>query len=167
MTVAIGLIAFAAPVDAGSSGAAPTSAQAGRSAPPRSAMPSRLTRGPSEQPTADDERRELRELAAARFEAAARTRTRAARTRRDAPGATDIVWAALAECESNTNPRAVSRTGKYRGAFQFSLSTWRSLGYGGDPIDHAYNTQLKAAKELQARSGWGQWPACARQLGLR
>ena len=27
-------------------------------------------------------------------------------------------------------------------------------------------TQLQAAKRLQARSGWGQWPSCARRLGL-
>ena len=76
------------------------------------------------------------------------------------------VWAALARCESGGNPRAVSSTGKYRGAFQFSIATWQSLGFGGDPIDHSYEVQLQAAQKLQARSGWGQWPSCARKLGL-
>lgn len=76
------------------------------------------------------------------------------------------VWGALARCESGGNPRAVSSTGKYFGAFQFSLSTWQSLGYSGNPIDHPYETQLAAAQKLQARSGWGQWPVCARKLGL-
>lgn len=76
------------------------------------------------------------------------------------------VWTRLAQCESGGNPRAVSKSGKYRGAFQFSLSTWRSIGMSGDPIDHPYSVQLAAAKRLQARSGWGQWPTCARRLGL-
>ena len=76
------------------------------------------------------------------------------------------IWRALAVCESGGNPRSVSASGRYRGAFQFSLSTWHSLGMGGDPIDHSYAVQLDAAKRLQARSGWGQWPSCARQLGL-
>ena len=75
-------------------------------------------------------------------------------------------WAALAACESGGNPRARSSSGLYFGAFQFSIATWRSLGYGGNPADHSYGTQLEAAKRLQARSGWGQWPRCARRLGL-
>lgn len=79
----------------------------------------------------------------------------------------DRVWAALAACESGGNPRAVSRNGRYSGAFQFSASTWQSLGYGGVAGDHPYAVQLEAAKRLQARSGWGQWPRCARRLGLR
>ena len=95
----------------------------------------------------------------------AASRARATRdARRGAAG--DGVWQRLAECESHNNPRAVSSSGKYRGAFQFSIPTWRSLGYSGDPIDHPYATQLQAAKRLQARSGWGQWPSCARRLGL-
>lgn len=77
------------------------------------------------------------------------------------------VWAALARCESGGNPRAVSASGTYRGAFQFSLATWRSVGMTGDPIDHSYGEQLAAAQRLQARSGFGQWPACSRKLGLR
>lgn len=76
------------------------------------------------------------------------------------------VWAALARCESGGNPTAHSRSGRYHGAFQFSLATWRSVGMSGDPHTHSYAEQLAAAKRLQARSGWGQWPACARKLGL-
>ena len=37
----------------------------------------------------------------------------------------------------------------------------------GNPVDYDYGTQLAAAQRLQARSGWGQWPHCARRLGLR
>lgn len=77
------------------------------------------------------------------------------------------VWGALARCESGGRANAVSRSGKYFGAFQFSLQTWRAMGMSGSPIDHPYETQLAAAQRLQARSGWGQWPHCSRRLGLR
>lgn len=82
------------------------------------------------------------------------------------PPATGDVWGALAACESGGNPGAHGGGGRYHGAFQFALATWRSLGYGGDPHEHSYEVQLEAAKRLQARSGWGQWPRCARRLGL-
>jgi hypothetical protein len=85
-----------------------------------------------------------------------------------APGATDDdTWAALARCESSGNPSARSGNGRYSGAFQFSDATWQGLGYEGRAADHPYGVQLEAAKRLQARSGWGQWPRCARRLGLR
>ena len=93
-------------------------------------------------------------------------RTTVARPARPKPQVTGDVFWKLALCESGGNPRAVSSTGKYRGAFQFSLATWRSVGMAGDPIQFDYETQLIAAKRLQARSGWGQWPQCARKLGL-
>ncbi len=80
---------------------------------------------------------------------------------------TDDVWAALSRCEAGGRPNAVSRSGKYFGAFQFSLGTWHSMGMPGNPIDFPYEVQLDAAKRLQARSGWGQWPVCSRKLGLR
>jgi hypothetical protein len=75
------------------------------------------------------------------------------------------VWAALAHCESGmTN----ADTGNgYYGYFQFLPSTWRSVGEVGLPTDYGYSHQRAAAQTLQARSGWGQWPACSRALGLR
>lgn len=77
------------------------------------------------------------------------------------------IWTALGNCESGNNPKAISGNGKYHGAFQFSLSTWRSVGGTGSPTDFSYDYQLKLAKKLQAKSGWGQWPRCSRRLGLR
>lgn len=65
------------------------------------------------------------------------------------------------------NPTRVSKSGKYRGAFQFSLATWAGVGETGDPITYTYAHQKAAAIRLQARSGWGQWPTCSRKLGLR
>jgi hypothetical protein len=72
---------------------------------------------------------------------------------------------ALARCESGGNPTIVSRNGRYYGAFQFALGTWRSVGYEGTPIDYSYEVQREAAIKLQQRSGWGQWPTCSRKLG--
>lgn len=77
------------------------------------------------------------------------------------------VWAKLAQCESGGNPRIVSSNGLYHGLFQFSVGTWRSVGGSGVPSQASPAEQLKRAKILQARSGWGQWPHCSSQLGLR
>ena len=74
------------------------------------------------------------------------------------------VWGALANCESHGNPSAVGGGGRYFGAFQFSLSTWHSLGYSGSPSDYPYSTQLEAAQRLVGRSGWGQFPVCGRRV---
>ncbi len=77
------------------------------------------------------------------------------------------VWAALAKCESGGNPKAVSSNGLYYGLYQFSLGTWRAMGGSGLPTQASAAEQTARAKALQARSGWGQWPACSAKLGLR
>lgn len=72
----------------------------------------------------------------------------------------------LAGCESGRNPRAVGGGGRYWGAFQFLLSTWRSLGGTGNPIDHSYEYQKSIAAKIPV-SAWGrQFPVCARRLGV-
>jgi resuscitation-promoting factor RpfB len=76
------------------------------------------------------------------------------------------VWAALRQCESGGNYATDTGNGYY-GAYQFSASTWHGLGLSGLPSQAPPATQDAAAVELQARSGWGQWPACSRRLGLR
>lgn len=84
---------------------------------------------------------------------------------RSAGGNADSLnWPALARCESGGNPRAVSSTGKYRGLYQFSLTTWRSVGGQGDPIDNSAGEQTYRAKVLYNRSGAGQWPSCGKNL---
>jgi hypothetical protein len=75
------------------------------------------------------------------------------------------VWAALRQCESGDNYADDTGNGYY-GAYQFALATWRGLGYSGLPSQAPPAIQDAAAAQLQARSGWGQWPACARHLGL-
>ena len=74
-------------------------------------------------------------------------------------------FARLRQCESGGNYRANTGNGYY-GAYQFSASTWRGIGYSGMPHQASPATQDQAAAKLQARSGWGQWPACSRKLGL-
>jgi hypothetical protein len=75
------------------------------------------------------------------------------------------VWAELRACESGGNYEEDSGNGYY-GAYQFALSTWEGLGFSGLPSDASPAVQDEAAQELQARSGWDQWPACASELGL-
>lgn len=76
------------------------------------------------------------------------------------------VWGRLRQCESGGNYARNTGNGYY-GAYQFKPSTWRSLGYRGLPHRAAPAVQDRAARRLQARDGWGQWPACARRIGLR
>ncbi len=76
------------------------------------------------------------------------------------------VWAQLAQCESGGNPSIISASGNYYGLYQFSLATWQAMGGSGLPSDASAEEQTQRAQALQARSGWGQWPACARKLGL-
>ncbi len=71
-------------------------------------------------------------------------------------------WAALAQCESGGNPRAVNPAGYY-GLYQFSLSTWRSVGGTGNPIDASSSEQLLRAKLLYKKAGAGQW-GCGAKL---
>ncbi|HEX6567709.1 MAG TPA: transglycosylase family protein [Acidimicrobiales bacterium] len=74
-------------------------------------------------------------------------------------------WDALADCESGGN-WSINTGNGYYGGLQFSASTWQSLGGTGLPSEHSRETQIHFGQLLQARSGWGQWPHCAAQLGL-
>jgi hypothetical protein len=75
------------------------------------------------------------------------------------------VWAELRQCESGGDYATDTGNGYY-GAYQFSEATWNGLGYTGLPSQAGPTVQDQAAQRLQARSGWGQWPACSRKLGL-
>ncbi len=76
------------------------------------------------------------------------------------------VWDRLAGCESNGRWSANTGNGYY-GGLQFLPSTWRSVGGSGMPHEASKAEQIKRGQILQQRSGWGQWPACSRKLGLR
>lgn len=75
----------------------------------------------------------------------------------------DRRWARrTARCESGSDPKAIGGGGKYRGAFQFLRSTWRTSpkSPGGDPIRYPYRTQAVVAVALKKRDGRGHWPNC-------
>jgi peptidoglycan hydrolase-like protein with peptidoglycan-binding domain len=68
--------------------------------------------------------------------------------------------AKIAACESGGNPAAISRDGRYRGKYQFTRATWRSLGGTGDPAKAAEATQDSLAAKLYALRGRAPWPVC-------
>lgn len=73
-------------------------------------------------------------------------------------------WAALANCESGGNPQSVDASGTYYGLYQFSVSTWDSLGGTGLPSQASAAEQTSLAELLYQRSGAGQWPVCGHFL---
>jgi uncharacterized protein YabE (DUF348 family) len=77
--------------------------------------------------------------------------------------AAGLNWAALAQCESSGNPKAVNPAGYY-GLYQFSLRTWASVGGSGNPVDASVAEQTKRAEILYNKAGAGQWPHCGKYL---
>ena len=82
----------------------------------------------------------------------------------NSPAADGLNWAALANCESGGNPKAYNPAGPYYGLYQFSESTWHSVGGVGLPTDANSGEQTYRAQQLYKRSGAGQWPVCGRNL---
>jgi Transglycosylase-like domain len=72
------------------------------------------------------------------------------------------VLAAIAECESRGDPQAISPGGTYRGKYQFSFTTWASVGGEGDPAAASETEQDRRAAILYRIGGPGHWPVCGR-----
>jgi hypothetical protein len=68
----------------------------------------------------------------------------------------------IAQCESHSDPRAISPGGAYRGKYQFSFSTWQSVGGKGDPAAASETEQDRRAAKLYRTGGPGHWPVCGR-----
>ncbi len=68
----------------------------------------------------------------------------------------------IAQCESRDNPRAISPGGTYRGKYQFSRTTWQSVGGDGDPAAASETEQDRRAAVLYRTGGPGHWPVCGR-----
>jgi resuscitation-promoting factor RpfB len=83
---------------------------------------------------------------------------------KNTPSADGLNWGALANCESGGNPKAYNSAGPYYGLYQFSESTWHSVGGVGIPTDAAASEQTYRAQILYKRSGAGQWPVCGKNL---
>ena len=77
------------------------------------------------------------------------------------PGGVSIATLeAIAECESGGDPTIVSADGSYRGKYQFSVSTWETVGGSGDPAAAPEPEQDYRAALLYAQSGSSPWPVC-------
>ena len=76
------------------------------------------------------------------------------------------VWDQLAECESGGN-WSISTGNGYHGGLQFSQESWNAAGGSGNPANASREEQIRVAENLQGMQGWGAWPSCSSQLGLR
>lgn len=94
-----------------------------------------------------------------------RPRTKTVRAVVAVPQPAGGVWHQLRMCESAGNYHENTGNGYY-GAYQFSLSTWHSIGGVGRPDDATVAVQDALARRLQSTSGWGNWPQCSWELGL-
>lgn len=75
------------------------------------------------------------------------------------------VWDKLARCEAGGN-WSINTGNGYYGGLQFTLSSWRAVGGNGYPNQASREEQIARGKLLQARQGWGAWPACTAKLGI-
>ena len=80
------------------------------------------------------------------------------------PASASSTWAQLRQCESGGNYSTNTGNGYY-GAYQFTASTWQSLGYSGLPSNAPPAVQDEAALRLAQRSGFSQWPVCGQGMG--
>jgi hypothetical protein len=78
--------------------------------------------------------------------------------------------ARLRACESKGSYSAVSRSGRYRGAYQFSRRTWNNVAkmvlpsyHGVDPAAAPAHVQDAMARALWSQTGWRSWPVCGRR----
>ncbi len=65
-------------------------------------------------------------------------------------------------CESRNNYSIVSASGRYRGAYQFDVTTWRGVGGSGDPAAASPAEQDYRALLLLRMRGTRPWPRCGR-----
>ncbi|HEV8297541.1 MAG TPA: transglycosylase family protein [Acidimicrobiales bacterium] len=80
---------------------------------------------------------------------------------------TDDQLAVLRDCEAHGNYEAVSASGRYRGAYQFSQSTWDLVAdrhfpwlVSADPAATEPVWQDMMARALWSERGGAPWPHC-------
>ncbi|GAA4523101.1 resuscitation-promoting factor [Brachybacterium paraconglomeratum] len=79
------------------------------------------------------------------------------------------VWDRIAQCESGGN-WSINTGNGYYGGLQFSGQTWKAFGggkYASTANQATRGQQIDIAKKVQAAQGWGAWPSCTSQLGIR
>jgi resuscitation-promoting factor RpfB len=80
------------------------------------------------------------------------------------PSTGGLNWAALADCESSGNPKAVNPAGPYYGLYQFDVQTWQANGGSGIPTDASSAEQTRVANNLYQVRGSSPWPVCGKYL---
>lgn len=80
-------------------------------------------------------------------------------------GTLDSRIMALKMCESGNNYASRSNP-LYRGAYQYSYSTWGNYGGYYDPADAPPEVQDARFRETYAARGGSPWPVCSRRAGL-
>jgi hypothetical protein len=88
------------------------------------------------------------------------------RHRRAAPDVGWSIWDKIAQCESGGNWAADTGNGFY-GGLQFTQSSWQAAGGTGVPQDASRAEQIAVAQRLQRMQGWGAWPVCSAEAGVR
>ena len=96
--------------------------------------------------------------------------TRGTKPANKAPSvANGSVWDQLAQCEAGGN-WAINTGNGFSGGLQFTPSTWAAFG-GTEYAPAAHlatrEEQIAVAEKVRAGQGWGAWPACTAQMGLR
>jgi Transglycosylase-like domain len=66
----------------------------------------------------------------------------------------------IAACESGGDPSAVGGGGAFRGKYQFTYSSWQSVGGSGDPAAAPEAEQDRRASMLLSQGGASHWPVC-------
>ena len=80
----------------------------------------------------------------------------------DSTGDEQAFLAQVRRCESKGDYGIVSSTGRYRGAYQFSVQTWQGVGGSGDPAAASPAEQDQRALALLRLQGKRAWPVCSR-----
>ncbi len=78
-------------------------------------------------------------------------------------------WSRLAHCESGGRWHVNTGNGYY-GGLQISPGTWRGYGgkrYASNAHRASKKAQVRIAKRIRNRQGWGAWPSCSRRIGVR
>ena len=88
-----------------------------------------------------------------------RLRRRIARLERGGGSTASAPLQAIAACESGGDPSTNTGNGFY-GKYQFTQSTWQSVGGTGNPAAASEAEQDRRAAQLYAQSGSSPWPVC-------
>jgi hypothetical protein len=73
----------------------------------------------------------------------------------------------IAACESDGDPTAVSRDGRYHGKYQFDHATWQWVGGAGNPAAAPEREQDRRAHLLLMARGTEPWPRCGSAVAVR